>query len=31
MISTSYDNFNAAVNGESLGRAEVELPQPAAK
>ncbi|SFG28230.1 NAD(P)-dependent oxidoreductase [Sporolactobacillus nakayamae] len=31
MISTSYDNFNSAVNGESLGRAEVELPQPAAK
>ncbi|CAM3059654.1 NAD(P)-dependent oxidoreductase [Sporolactobacillus spathodeae] len=31
MISTSYDNFNAVLTGGDLGRAEVQLPEPAAK
>lgn len=31
MISTSYDNFNTVINGGDLGRAEVKLPEPAAK
>ncbi|WP_353948829.1 NAD(P)-dependent oxidoreductase [Sporolactobacillus sp. Y61] len=31
MISTSYDNFNKALNGGDLGRAEVKLPEPAKK
>ncbi|MFT8389785.1 MAG: NAD(P)-dependent oxidoreductase [Sporolactobacillus sp.] len=31
MISTSYDNFNTVLTGGDLGRAEVQLPEPASK